>query len=114
MRKLVGVAVGVFLAFRLLRRLRIFVEVYVHHHLPKHVHPELAPQAGATTPATGDTPPSERRQSLEDTIRRWFTLVERFALVLTVIGGLWLAGRIVGFSDADGWASLVLKVVTYF
>jgi len=110
--KLVALAIGVALAFRVIRRLRIFFETYVHHHLPKHVHPELA---GNILPMHPEPrPESEPRTHLEETIRRWFTLLERFGLVLTVIGGLWFAGRVVGFADADSWGRLVLKVVTYF
>ncbi|MSQ95230.1 MAG: mechanosensitive ion channel family protein [Gemmataceae bacterium] len=110
--KLVGLAVGVALGLRLLRRLRIFLEMYVHHHLPKHVHPEVVLTSLAN--ASGSPPDPERWQYLEETIRRWFTLLERFAIVLGVIGGLWLAGRIIGLSQADYWANLVLKVLTYF
>jgi moderate conductance mechanosensitive channel len=114
--KLVGLAVGVAIGFRLLRRLRILLEMYVHHHLPKHVHPEIAPQPGGNILSMTDAqqPGSERRQHLEETIRRWFTLLERFANVLCVIGGLWLAGRVVGLTQTDHWATLVLRILTYF
>ncbi|MBI2808391.1 MAG: mechanosensitive ion channel family protein [Planctomycetes bacterium] len=121
--KLVALAIGVALGFRLLRRLRVFLEAYVHHHLPKHVQmetpvalpfapPAQTPAAEAPgSPGLGDSP---RRAHLEETIRRWFTLLERFCLLLMIVGALWLGGRVVGFTDADGWAGLVLKIVTYF
>ena len=48
------------------------------------------------------------------TIRRWFTMLQRFAMTLACIGGLWLAGRIVGLSGADDTAHLVLSIITYF
>ncbi len=110
--KLVGLAVGVAIGFRLLRRLRILVEMYVHHHLPRHVHPEtaLAPTGGAS----GSAQEPDRRVYLEETIRRWFTLLERFAVMLGVVGGLWLAARTVGLTEADSWTKLILKVLTYF
>ncbi len=110
--KLAGLVVGVALAFRVIRRVRVFVEVYVHHHLPKHVHAEAGPSSVAN--AAGPAPDGERRAHLEETIRRWFALLERFAMAFVFIGGLWLAGRVVGFNGSDGWAALVLQIVTVF
>jgi small-conductance mechanosensitive channel len=114
--KLVLLTLGVAVAFRLIRRLRVFLEVQVHHHLPKHVHPEMAPLAAGAAPlvADQDRPDTERRQHLEETIRRWFSLLERFGMALAMFGALWVAGRIIGFTDADGWARLVLKIMTYY
>jgi small conductance mechanosensitive channel len=120
--KLVLLAIGTAIAFRLVRRIRVFLETFVHHHLPKHVHPDTAP---APTPADGNVlpfnnaaapprPETERRQNLEETIRRWFTLLERFGVALGVVGALWLGGRIVGLSNADHWAHLVFRVMAYF
>ena len=106
--KLVGLAIGVALAFRFLRRLRVFLETHVHYHLPQHVHPEATPLANASPTD------SDRRVYLEETIRRWFTLLERFAMVLLVLGGLWLAGRSMGLVQTDHWAKLVLQIITYF
>lgn len=111
--KIIAVAIGVALSFRVIRRLRVFLETYVHHHLPKHVHPEAS--ATPILPLnTQPRPEGERRAHLEETIRRWFTLVERFGLAFALIGGLWLIGRIIGFPDVDVWSSLVLKIVSYF
>lgn len=110
--KLVGLAIAVVLGIRLLRRARLFVESYVRDHLPNHLHTETPPVADAG--GSPDAPAEDRRQQLEETIRRWFTLLERFALALIVVGGLWLAGRIVGLSEIDGWGELVLRVMTYY
>ena len=125
--KLVLVALGVAVVYRLIRRLRVFLEVQVHHHLPKHVHPPLTlpspPSAegsvrgaGANVPPPSDreSPGSERREHLAETIRRWFSMFERFANGLAVVAALWLTGRIVGIPNADGWANLVLRIMTYF
>jgi small-conductance mechanosensitive channel len=114
--KLVLLALGVTVAFRLIRRLRVVLEAQVHHHLPKLVHPEVGPQAGANVPLPGDPerPDAQRRQHLEETIRRWFSMLERFGMVLALVAGLWLAGRIVAIPHADGWAKLVLNIMTYF
>ncbi len=111
--KLVGLAVGVALAFRLIRRMRVFLEAYVHHQLPKHLLPDTAGNVLPLGPQE-PRPDSHERTRLEETIRRWFTLVERFAIAFVLIGGLWLAGRSVGFADADGWARMVLQIITYF
>lgn len=116
--KLVLLALGIAVAFRIIRRLRVFAEAHVHYHLPKHVQPEL-PQAavidGATAPvANAPGSPGDGPRRLEDTIRHWFSMVERFGMLLTLIGGLWLAGRIVGLTETDSWAKLVLQILTYF
>ncbi len=111
--KLVLLALGVALSFRVIRRARVFLEAYVHHNLPKHVHPESL--TGAILPLHAEPrPDTDRRAHLEETIRRWFTLLERFGIALALIGGLWLAGRFIGLTDADRWAGLVLQIVTYF
>lgn len=113
--KLVALAVGIALACRFVRRLRVFLETYVHHHLPKYVNPE--PQVATlalTPPATLSDGNQNERTHLEETVRRWFSMFERFMLVLTLLGGLWLAGHIVGFAGADQWGSLALKIITYF
>ena len=106
--KIVGLAIGVAVAYRLVRRARVVLEIYVHHHLPKHVD-DVASVAYASGMSEG-----ERRAHLEETIRRWFALLERFAMALVVIGALWLTGRAVGFASADGWATLVLHIVSFF
>jgi small conductance mechanosensitive channel len=107
--KLVALVIGLALTCRLLRRLRVFLEVYVHHHLPRHV--EGAPTAAV---ANGALSAGEHRAHLEETIRRWFSLLERFATALAFVGALWLGGRILGFAGADGWATLVLQIISYF
>lgn len=111
--KLVALAIGVAISFRVLRRMRVYLEAYVHHNLPRHVHPEVA-VAGILPLQAEARPDGERRAHLEETIRRWFTLLERLGLTLVFVGGLWWMGRIVGFTDSDAWATLVLRIVTYF
>jgi small-conductance mechanosensitive channel len=117
--KLVLLAVGVAIAFRLIRRLRVFLEIQVHHHLPRHVTPEAVPAAapvayGPGLPLEQPRADTEGRAHLEETIRRWFSLLERFGMALALLAALWLAGRIVGLPDPDSWATLVLRIVSYF
>lgn len=114
--KLVLLAIGVSLAFRFIRRVRVFLEVYVHHHLPQHVHPDSSPQAGANVLpfSSAQAPDIDRRQNLEATIRSWFTLLERYGMAVVLILSLGWAGGIVGLASADFCAKLVLALVTYF
>jgi hypothetical protein len=117
--KLVGLAVGVFLAFRLIRRLRVYIEAFVHRHLPDHVDldtalPPSTAQPSEQKPGEKENQEDDRRAQLEETIRRWFTVLERFALALVGVGALWLAGRAVGIPDIDGWGFLVLSIMLYF
>jgi small-conductance mechanosensitive channel len=108
--KIVLLTVGAVFAFRMIRRLRVYAEMLVHHHLPKHVAPETPHLIPFGDLKKADT---DRRQHLEETIRRWFTLLERFVLALLAVGTLWLAGRVVGIPDIDSWGSLVLSIMTY-
>jgi small conductance mechanosensitive channel len=86
--------------------------MYVHHYLPRHVHLEtVAPAADASGSSNA---PGEHRAHLEETIRRWFTLLERFTVALVVVGGLWLTGRIVGLTDVDNWAGLVVQIMAFY
>src|SRR5207249_2293334 len=73
--KLVLLALGVAIAFRVLRRARVWLEIHVHHHLPQHVHPEglgaigsepeaQAREAASLAGASGSGP-QDRRQHLE-------------------------------------------------
>jgi small-conductance mechanosensitive channel len=114
--KLVLLAIGVSVAFRFIRRVRVFVELYVHHHLPKHVHPDSSPQAGANVLpfSSAQAPDVDRRLSLETTIRNWFTLLERYGMAAVLIFGLSWAGKIVGFTAADWMAHLAFNLVTCF
>lgn len=119
--KLALLAIGAAVAFRLIRRVRVFLEVFVHHHLPKIVHPDMppAPADGNVLPfnanGNGAAPPvSERRQNLEETIRRWFTLLERFGVALGLVGSLWLGGRVIGWQDVDVWAHRVFHILAIF
>ncbi len=123
--KLVLLAIGTAIAFRLVRRLRVVAEMFVHHHLPKHVHPEIMTpvssegnvlpfNAGVIAAAPLPRPDSEHRQNLEETIRRWFTLLERFGSALGLVAALWLGGRIIGLGDIDTWAHLVFRIMAFF
>src|SRR5262249_38318990 len=44
----------------------------------------------------------------------WFTLLERYGLALVFLCALWLGGRVIGLSQPDAWAQLVLRIIAYF
>lgn len=120
--KLAALAFGVGVTFRLVRRTRIFVETYVHHHLLLLLHPQGSPQAGANIlpapfvpiPLSATPGAPDRRQRLESTVHNWFTLLERYVMAAVLITGLAWAGLIVGLHHMHSAAWLGLRIVTYF
>lgn len=107
--QLVALALGVSLAFRLIRRGRLYVELNLHRHVPRMLH--CAGAASAESPAhterhTGHAPPSP-----EEMVRHWVQLLERFALAAVFLGGVWAAGRAIGFVLVDAWAGLLLRIL---
>jgi len=97
----VGVSLGglvllmpaMFLAYRLVRKVKTLLQDYTLKMLPPPLEtPRLEPTEGAT--AVADDP----RAPHEETILRWFLLLERFALITVSLAGLWLGGHIVHLS----------------
>jgi small conductance mechanosensitive channel len=83
--KLSLVAVGLWLGIRQLRRLLPLLERRVIQWLGSHK---------------------------EDSLRRWFIVLERYAAVMIGLGALWCAGRIVGLVDlADAIDSIVFHLL---
>jgi small conductance mechanosensitive channel len=103
--KLVLVAVLTAVAFRLIRRASAFFEAYVQHHLPRHI---PAP-AGGLRP---ELPVREYRVSYEETVKRWFFLLERFAMAAVVLAAVWVAGRLAEWQQLDAFAGLLLRILT--
>jgi small conductance mechanosensitive channel len=106
--KLIGLAVGVTLAFRLVRRVRVSLERYVGEHLPRSV-PEDAP---AEVLALGDRAPRESRLDHDEKVRSWFWLLERAGSAAVILGGVWAAGRLAHVAEIESTAVLRLKVLT--
>ena len=85
------VLLGLVLNFslRLVRRALVTFEIKVLAWLPQPAHEAMDPRPGE------DAPPPIRQERQEDTVKRWFSLLERFALVSVVLCGAWVAGHIV-------------------
>ncbi len=106
--ELVVLAVGMVYGLRLVRNLLAGLEHYALHKLP---HP--APSTGLPSPqgrGVGgegsqcqvegqDNTDHDHKQNHQETVNRWFHLLQRFVLCAFVLTGVWLAGRIVGWGD---------------
>jgi small-conductance mechanosensitive channel len=111
--KLCGVAIATWVACRLVRRLRYRLEAYAQPLLPAGVeelgrieatpddNSEANDDAAADLPAE---PPSN--------VRRWFNLLERFAVALIVLGGAWLAARIAKFGALELCVRFVMPLLS--
>ncbi|MFO0965608.1 MAG: mechanosensitive ion channel family protein [Gemmataceae bacterium] len=85
--ELVLLGLGLFVAWRIIKNVRGRLERYTLERLPALTEKAHAPEAAK--------PAAERTRDHEATVRRWFQLLERFALVTLFLVGLCLAGRIV-------------------
>jgi hypothetical protein len=105
------VAAGVFVALRLVRKLKAPLENYALHHLPYGRHLNSQSDPAGTAPNTDQ----ERDGRHEQTVRHWFQLLERFAVCSVVLAGIWLAGHIVHLGRATdsiiGLAIAMLAIV---
>jgi small conductance mechanosensitive channel len=100
--KLVVVALLAGVVYRLIGRLMQLLEAYVQDHLPRHV----------PMPDESERPQLGHRISLEDTVKRWCILVERFAMTAVVLVGLWVAGRVAELPRMEAVAALLLRILT--
>lgn len=107
--KLVVLTLIVSLALRLVRRGRLYVEAALHRHLPRLLHCAGTPVAETTGHA--EKPSAHALPSPEETVKRWMLLLERFALAVVFLGGVWAAGRAIGFELVDAWAGLLLRIL---
>jgi small conductance mechanosensitive channel len=106
--KIVIVATVTGVAFGLVRRLCTMLEAYVQYHLPRQIPvPEVAVDGSHP-----ERPIVNNQLDYERTIRRWFHMVERFATLAVVLGGMWLAGRFAGLPHVDSVALLLLRILT--
>jgi len=100
--KLIALAAGVHFAFGMVRRVKARLEQYTLQllHLTTAetpVHPDALPIEPSEPNATA----AAERAYQEDTVRRWFFLLERFVLATLFLTGLWLAGYILAWQAVD-------------
>ncbi|MBI3407369.1 MAG: mechanosensitive ion channel [Planctomycetes bacterium] len=102
--ELVLLALGMVMAFRLVRRGRATLETHALTHLPQPT-PELPPKPD-------DHAAFDQKKAHEDTVRRWFFLLERFLLMAVFLTGIWIAGHIVQLQDlVDRTVGFLLRMV---
>ncbi len=106
--KIVVVAVLAGFAFRLVHRLAKRLEALVQHHLPRQIPAPEVPADGARTERSYLDQPI----NYEQTVRRWFVMIERFGMTAVVLGGVWLAGRLAHLTHVDDLALLLLRILT--
>ncbi len=106
-------ALGIWLGIRQLRRWlprlhQRIADLHVSQYLaggPPPVGPPPVGQAGSL--------PHAPTKDKEETLQRWFRLLERYAVSLLSLGAVWCAGQIVGLGDfADVLVGFLIRVVT--
>jgi small conductance mechanosensitive channel len=129
--QLVGLAVGLYFGLRLVRWGRVRLEAYAVRFLPKPETPEETPAAAAPTtsptpPAPSSpvvafaypapepaAPPAPARHDHDDTVQRWFGLLERFLIATVFLTTLWLAGHVVHLSNlVDPVIRFLMRMLT--
>jgi small conductance mechanosensitive channel len=99
MAQLAGLTVASWLAMRLVRRLRAYLQ-------------SSALKCLATDEPQQDAP-SDNEPNHEASIKRWFFLLERYSIITIGLGTLWVAGHILHLTDvADKIVGFLLRVTT--
>jgi moderate conductance mechanosensitive channel len=57
-------------------------------------------------------PDEDERRFQEQTVHHWFNLLERYCLAAMVLGGMWIAGYLIGWTLVDLVVGFLLKFVT--
>ncbi len=104
--KIVLVVLGVGIGFRILHRVRRYLQDQAFRYLPRKTHDE-----GPALALDADPVETPQESSHEIAIRRWFDLFERFGMVMLTLGGFWIGGRMFGFSQTDSIARLIFEVL---
>ncbi|MCI0378635.1 MAG: mechanosensitive ion channel family protein [Gemmataceae bacterium] len=96
-------AVGVFFAIRLVRRGRLYLEKAALG---------LTPQTSGQVIGASALDAGTSQEAHRDTVRRWFDLLQRFALCTLALAALWVAGRIVHLREAvDTFIGFLIRLV---
>lgn len=110
--KLLLLALAVHFGFSLVRRGKRLLEKYtletLHVATSSPAMTEAAPSSDQPQTATPDEP----KHAQDDTVRRWFHLLERFCLAAVFLGGLWGAGYILAWETLDWIVGFSLQFLT--
>ncbi|GEM_PF-174456 len=111
--KLVALVFAVKFGFNLVRRGKVLLENYTLDllHLTT-VGDQAPPATPAADPEQTPAALDQEQQFQEDTVQRWFHLLERFGLAALVLGGLWTAGYVLGWNTVDWVVGALLQFVT--
>lgn len=90
--ELVALCVGTYFAVRLVRRAAKALHAYALTLLP---HPTPATPSSFCV-GVGEKSDQDHKDEHEDTVARWFRLLERFCLGAVVLTSLWIAGHVLG------------------
>jgi moderate conductance mechanosensitive channel len=99
--KLVAIAVLAAIAIRVARWGVVILRAFVQKYLP-HPRPE----------APSDVGHADHQVNYQATVRRWFFILERFAMTAIVLGAVWFAGRAADWSKVAVVAALLLRILT--
>jgi small conductance mechanosensitive channel len=97
--KVVSVMLVAGIVFYLIRRLCALMEAHVRSRLP------------APSPVDADAVPLERSVNYEQTVRRWFFMLERFTTAAVLLGGVWVAGQFAELPRLSYFAALFVRIL---
>src|SRR5207245_1703902 len=113
--KLAALIVAMNFTAGLARRLLRLVELHTLRLLHITVHgtaPIDAPPAADSSPESQDRPPlDEEKRYQEETVRRWFHLLERYGLAVVYLGGLWGAGYLLAWHAVEPGVVFLLQLL---
>src|ERR1043166_9505349 len=107
--KIIVVAILAALAFRLIRRVSMFLEAHVQHHLPRTLPSQTPTPFEDSGRAT--QPHIQHRVHYEATVRRWFHMLERFAMAAVLLGAVWTAAHLADWHRVQSVAGLLFRII---
>lgn len=110
--KLTALFALAWMAVRYITRLRGYLQVKVLSWLPQPLMEGIGENQG-DSPAPSERETASPRKNQEETVRRWFYLLERYSIVAVMLGTMWAAGHAVGMGmAADFFVGFLLRVIT--
>jgi small-conductance mechanosensitive channel len=110
--KLCAIVVGAWFACRLVHRLRTRLEGSATAILPENVDVDSADSTINDAATPGEAPAELPAMAPDANIRRWFNLLERFAVILILLGATWLGSKIAHASAVERFVEFVLPIVS--